>query len=52
MEEALNPLILNKASVHEIERKARDLGMLTIVQDSLIKSISGLTSSEESLQLL
>ncbi len=52
MEEPLNPLILNKASVQEIEHKARDLGMLTIVQDSLIKSISGLTSLEESLQLL
>lgn len=52
MEEALNPLILNKTSAQEIEWKARELGMLTIVQDSLIKSIGGLTSIEESLQLL
>lgn len=52
IQEELNPLILNKASVQEIERKARDLGMFTIVQDALMKSISGKTSIEESLQLL
>lgn len=53
MEEALNPLILNKASVHEIDNMAKSLGMFSIVQDSLIKSIiNGSTSIEESLQLL
>lgn len=52
MEEQLNPLILGKASAHEIQRKAQELGMYTIVQDALIKSISGKTSIEESLQLL
>jgi type IV pilus assembly protein PilB len=52
MNEALNPLILGKASVQELESKARELGMLTIFQDALIKSLAGKTSLEESLQLL
>lgn len=51
MHEELNPLILNKASVQDIERKARELGMISIVQDALIKSVTGKTSIEEALQL-
>ncbi len=47
MHESLNPLILGKASVQELEAKARELGMLTVFQDALIKALSGKTSIEE-----
>jgi hypothetical protein len=33
MNEELDTLILNKSSVHEIEDKAKKLGMMTIMQD-------------------
>ncbi len=52
MQEELNPLVLNKASVQEIDRKARELGMINIIQDALIKSVTGKTSIEEALQLI
>jgi type IV pilus assembly protein PilB len=52
MHESINPLILSKASVQDLDAKARELGMINIVQDSLIKAATGLTSVEESLQLL
>lgn len=52
MEEALHPLILEKASATEIDHKARELGMVTIVQDALIKSATGKTSIEEAMQLV
>ncbi len=52
MNEQLNPLILNKVSAQEIDQKARELGMVSIVQDALIKSVMGETSIEESLQLI
>jgi hypothetical protein len=52
MEEALNPFILTKSSAQAIQGKAQELGMFTIVQDSLIKSMKGLTTVEDSLQLL
>jgi type IV pilus assembly protein PilB len=52
LEEALAPLILAKASVGELDRKARELGMVTIIQDALIKSAMGKTSIEEALQLV
>lgn len=52
MEEAMHPLILNKASSAELEHKGRELGMVTIVQDALIKSATGKTSIEEAMQLV
>ena len=52
MNEALDPLILNKAPVHEIEQKARELGMITIMQDGLIKAASGKTTVEEIMKLI
>lgn len=52
MHEDLNPLILNKASVQDLDRKARELGMVNIIQDALIKSVTGKTSIEEALQLI
>lgn len=52
MEEALAPLILNNASAHEIENKARELGMISIVQDALVKAALGKTTVKEALQLV
>ena len=37
--EELHPMILEKMSAIDIERKAREQGMLTILQDGLIKAI-------------
>ena len=52
MNESLDPLILNKAPVHELEQKARDLGMITIMQDGLIKAATGKTTVEEIMKLI
>lgn len=52
MNEALDPLILGKAPVHEIEQKARELGMITIMQDGLIKAATGKTTVEEIIKLI
>jgi len=52
MNEALDPLILNKAPVYEIEQKARDLGMISIMQDGLIKAATGKTTVEEIMKLI
>ncbi len=52
MEEALHPLVLEKASEAALEARARELGMVTIVQDALIKSATGKTSVEEALCLV
>ncbi|MFB0964430.1 MAG: hypothetical protein QMC36_01815 [Patescibacteria group bacterium] len=52
MDEALHPLILEKASAAELDHKARELGMVGIVQDALIKSATGKTSIEEAMQLV
>ena len=52
MDEALHPLILEKASAAELDHKAHELGMVGIVQDALIKSATGKTSIEEAMQLV
>lgn len=52
MNETLDPLILNKAPVHELEQKARELGMITIMQDGLIKAATGKTTVEEIIKLI
>ncbi len=52
MDEALDPLILNKAPVHEIEEKARELGMISIMQDGLIKAATKQTTVEEIMKLI
>ena len=52
MSEQYNELIMSNSSENEIDHKARELGMTSIVQDALIKSISGDTSVDESLQLI
>lgn len=52
MDESLNSLILNKAPVHDIEQKARELGMINIMQDGLIKAATGKTTVEEIMKLI
>lgn len=52
MNESLDPLILSKAPVHEIEQKARELGMITIMQDGLIKAATGKTTVDEIMKLI
>lgn len=52
MNDALDSLILNKAPVHEIEQKARELGMITIMQDGLIKAAMGKTTIDEIMKLI
>jgi type II secretory ATPase GspE/PulE/Tfp pilus assembly ATPase PilB-like protein len=52
MDEALDSLILGKAPVHEIEEKARELGMITVMQDGLIKAATGKTTVEEIMKLI
>ncbi|MFA6090305.1 MAG: GspE/PulE family protein [Candidatus Gracilibacteria bacterium] len=50
--EELDPLILGKAPVHEIEEKACELGMITVMQDGLIKAATGKTTIEEIMKLI
>lgn len=45
-------LVLTKASVHELQIRARELGMVTVVQDALIKAAQGKTTLDEALHLL
>lgn len=52
MDEKLDSLVLNKAPVHDLEEKARELGMITIIQDGLIKAATGKTTVEEIMKLL
>lgn len=51
MDERLDNLVLGKASVNELEDKARELGMITIMQDGLIKAATGKTTIEEIMKL-
>ena len=51
MHEALDELILEKSSVHDIESKARELGMITIMQDGILKAATGKTTIEEIMKL-
>ena len=52
IEESLHPMILEKASATDIEKQARQEGLITILQDGLIKSLMGKTTLSEALQLL
>ena len=50
--EFLEDLILEKKSANEMAEKAIEHGMITIVQDALIKAALWLTTVDEALQLL
>lgn len=52
VDERLDTLILNKSSANEIEKKAKELWMITIMQDAIIKSATGKTTIEETLKLI
>jgi type IV pilus assembly protein PilB len=52
MDEALDSLILEKSSVHDIETKAKELWMITIMQDGILKAATGSTSIEEVMKLI
>ncbi|MBP8016920.1 type II/IV secretion system protein [Candidatus Gracilibacteria bacterium] len=52
LNEELDSLILNKASVHEIEEKAKKLGMITIMQDGIIKAATEKTTIQEVMKLI
>ena len=52
MDDSLDSLILNKASVHDIEDKARQLWMITIMQDGFIKAATKQTTVDEIMKLI
>ncbi len=52
MQEELDELILEKATVHDIEQKACELWMVTILQDGILKAATGNTSVDEVMKLV
>lgn len=50
--ENLDSLILSKASASEIEKKAKELWMITIMQDSILKAATGKTTIDEAMKLI
>lgn len=51
IDDKFDALILNKASVNEIEKKAKEFWMVTLIQDWLIKAATGKTTIDEALKL-
>jgi type IV pilus assembly protein PilB len=49
--EDIKKLIAQRATAEELENKARDNGMITMVEDGFIKSVLGITSVEEILRV-
>ena len=47
----MEKMISQKASTEEVEKKAREKGMLTMVEDGFIKAVNGITSIEEILRV-
>ena len=45
-------MILEKKSANEMAEEAKKHGMVTIVQDALIKASLGITTVEEALKLI
>lgn len=52
VDEKLDSLILGKAPIYEIEQKAQELGMLTIMQDGFIKAATGKVTIEDVMKLI
>ena len=52
MNDMLDSLILNKASVHDLEEKAKELWMITIMQDWFLKCATWKTTIEEIMKLI
>lgn len=51
MDEEIGKMITSDASSDDIEKKAREKGMLTMGEDGFIKAVSGITSLEEVLRV-
>lgn len=49
--EEIRPLIVNKVSSDEIRRKAKELGMRTMIEDGVLKVFKGLTTLEEIIRV-
>jgi type IV pilus assembly protein PilB len=52
VEDYLEPLILNSESASVVKKAAVENGMITIVQDALLKALLGQTTVEEALKLI
>ena len=50
IDEDIEKMISQKISIDEIEKKAREKGMLTMIEDGFAKVIAGITSVEEILR--
>ena len=51
LSEDIRRMIMKHATSNEIERQARDEGMLTMYEDGLMKALQGITSAEEVLRV-
>ena len=51
LSEDIRRMIMKHATSNEIERQARDEGMLTMYEDGLMKALLGITSAEEVLRV-
>ena len=51
IDEEIRKMISQRASSHDIETKAREKGMLTMIEDGFAKCIQGLTTVEEILRV-
>lgn len=52
VEDYLEPMILEKASANEMQEEAIKHGMITVIQDALLKSLIWETTIEEALKLI
>lgn len=50
-DDEISRMIFQKATTEEIENKAKEKGMLTMVEDGFVKAVQGLTSIEEILRV-
>jgi type IV pilus assembly protein PilB len=51
LDEDMEKIISQKATSEELENKARERGMVTMVEDGFIKAVQGITSIEEILRV-
>jgi type II secretory ATPase GspE/PulE/Tfp pilus assembly ATPase PilB-like protein len=49
--EKITKLILSRSAASEIEKQAREEGMITLKQDGYLKVLEGITSIEEVLRV-
>ena len=51
MSEEISQMVAKRATSDEIEEKAREEGMIKMMEDGMIKAIQGITSIEEILRV-